>query len=86
MDGLVEVDAIGDVLEVDPDLADAKFYLGETYYQLKEPSKALAVYKEALRMNPGDADTHRRLGDLHLEKGEIDQIVDTLRDALAVVD
>jgi cytochrome c-type biogenesis protein CcmH/NrfG len=46
--------------------ADANFYLGEAYLQIKKGSKAVGYFYEALKLDPvGKADAHLRLAALY---------------------
>ena len=46
--------------------ADANFYLGEAYLQIRKGSKAVAYFYEALKLDPvGKADAHLRLAALY---------------------
>ncbi len=53
-------------VEVQPASADANYYLGETYLQLKKGSKGVTYLYEALKLDPvGKADAHLRLATLY---------------------
>ena len=54
--------------------ADANYYLGEAYLQIKKGSKAVAYLKEALKLDPvGRADAHLRLATLYNAVGMKDK-------------
>jgi tetratricopeptide (TPR) repeat protein len=57
-------------VETKPDSADANYYLGEAYLQVKKGSKAVTYLYEALRLDPmGKAQAHLRLALLYNAAG-----------------
>ena len=71
-EGAVEV--LSQAVEAHPDSADAQYYLGESYLQVKKGSKAAVHLNEALRLDPiGKADAHLRLGALYNAAGMMDR-------------
>jgi len=53
-------------VEVKATSADANYYLGEAYLQIKKGSKAVGYFYEALKLDPvGRADAHLRLAALY---------------------
>jgi tetratricopeptide (TPR) repeat protein len=61
-------------LEVKATSADANFYLGEAYLQIKKGSKAVGYLNEALKLDPvGKADAHLRLAALYNGAGMKDK-------------
>jgi len=53
-------------VEVRATSADANYYLGEAYLQIKKGSKAVGYFYEALKLDPiGKADAHLRLAALY---------------------
>ena len=56
-------------LEADPELAPARFRLGEVLRKQGRPDEAAEQYRQALRLNPGHAAAHNGLG-LILKEGE----------------
>ena len=53
-------------VEVKTTSADANYYLGEAYLQIKKGSKAVGYFYEALKLDPvGKADAHLRLAALY---------------------
>ena len=63
-DGAIPV--LTDAVEVKPTSADANFYLGEAYLQVKKGSKAVIYLNEALKLDPvGKAEAHLRLATLY---------------------
>lgn len=57
-------------LQVKATSADANYYLGEAYLQIKKGSKAVGYFYEALKLDPvGKADAHLRLAALYNAAG-----------------
>ena len=51
---------------IQPTSADANYYLGESYLQIKKGSKAVGYLNEAIKLDPvGKADAHLRLATLY---------------------
>ena len=51
---------------IQPTSADANYYLGESYLQIKKGSKAVGYFYEAIKLDPvGRADAHLRLAILY---------------------
>ena len=51
---------------IQPTSADANYYLGESYLQIKKGSKAVGYLNEAIKLDPvGRADAHLRLATLY---------------------
>ncbi|HSD45386.1 MAG TPA: tetratricopeptide repeat protein [Pyrinomonadaceae bacterium] len=51
---------------IQPSSADANYYLGESYLQIKKGSKAVGYLNEAIKLDPiGKADAHLRLATLY---------------------
>lgn len=60
------IPVLSKAVEVKPASADANFYLGEAYLQIKKGSKAVGYFYEALKLDPvGKADAHLRLAALY---------------------
>jgi len=63
-------------VEVKPASADANYYLGECYLQIKKGSKAVGYLYEALKLDPiGKAEAHLRLATLYNAAGMKDKAV-----------
>jgi tetratricopeptide (TPR) repeat protein len=57
-------------VNINPQSADANYYLGESYLQIKKGSKAVGYLNEAIRLDPiGRADVHLRLATLYNAAG-----------------
>ena len=68
------VEPLTKAVEIQPTSADANFYLGESYLQLKKGSKAVGYLYEAIKLDPaGKADAHLRLGALYNAAGMKDK-------------
>jgi tetratricopeptide (TPR) repeat protein len=73
-DGAIE--SLGKAVEVEPQSADANFFLGEAYLQVKKGSKAVGYLTEAIRLDPlGKAEAHLRLAALYRAAGVKDKAV-----------
>lgn len=63
-------------LSINASSADANYYLGEAYLQVKKGSKAVGYLNEALKLDPiGKADAHLRLATLYNAVGLKDKAV-----------
>lgn len=49
-------EALTRALEIAPDYSNARYYLGRTYVALKDLEKALAEFREVLKLNQGNAE------------------------------
>jgi len=54
--------------QADPRFAKPLVYIGDCYYQLGDPEKAIESYKQALVVDPKDKQAHRFLGDMYERK------------------
>lgn len=62
--------ALTKAVEVKPSAADANYYLGEAYLQIRKGSKAVTYFYEALKLDPiGRAEAHLRLAALYNAAG-----------------
>jgi tetratricopeptide (TPR) repeat protein len=53
-------------VNIQPKSADANYYLGEAYLQIKKGSKAVGYFYQAIKLDPiGKADAHLRLATLY---------------------
>lgn len=60
------IEPLTSALNINAASADANFYLGEAYLQLKQGSKAIGFLYEAIKLDPvGKAEAHLRLGALY---------------------
>jgi tetratricopeptide (TPR) repeat protein len=61
-------------VNIHPNSADANYYLGESYLQIKKGSKAVGYLNEAIKLDPvGKADAHLRLATLYNAVGMKDK-------------
>ncbi len=68
------IEPLSVALEVKPASADANYYLGESYLQIKKGSKAVGYLYEAIKLDPvGRADAHLRLATLYNAAGMKDK-------------
>ena len=65
------IEPLSGALRIQPTSADANYYLGEAYLQLKKGSKAVVYLNEAARL--GRADSHLRLATLYNAAGMKDR-------------
>lgn len=73
-DGAIE--SLSKAVEVEPQSADANFFLGEAWLQIKKGSKAVGYFNEAIRLDPiGKAEAHLRLAALYRAAGVKDKAV-----------
>lgn len=64
------IEPLTKAVEIQPSSADANFYLGESYLQIKKGSKAVGYLNEAIKLDPvGRADAHLRLATLYNAAG-----------------
>ena len=71
-DGAIE--PLTAAVNIHPTSADANYYLGESYLQIKKGSKAVVYLNEAIKLDPvGKADAHLRLATLYNAVGMKDK-------------
>jgi tetratricopeptide (TPR) repeat protein len=64
------IEPLTKAVEIQPSSADANYYLGESYLQIKKGSKAVGYLNEAIKLDPvGRADAHLRLATLYNAAG-----------------
>lgn len=64
------IEPLSKAVEIQPSSADANYYLGESYLQIKKGSKAVGYLNEAIKLDPvGRADAHLRLATLYNAAG-----------------
>jgi len=71
-----------EVLELQPNNADALHLLGLLYYQLKNYDVAIQHIRKALQISPADPDAYYNLGNAFFEKGQIDEVITCYQRAL----
>ena len=69
-------------LEADPELAPARFRLGEVLRKQGRPDEAAEQYRHTLRLNPGHAAAHNGLGLILKERQQIEAAQEHFRLAL----
>jgi len=68
------VDPLTAAVNVHPTSADANYYLGEAYLQIKKGSKAVGYLNQAIKLDPiGKAEVHLRLATLYIAVGMKDK-------------
>jgi Tfp pilus assembly protein PilF len=60
---------LSQAIQLDPDYADAHFYLGALYHALTGYSPAIKEYEEVLRINPSYPKIHTALANVYYERG-----------------
>ena len=64
------IEPLTKAVEIQPSSADANYFLGESYLQVKKGSKAVGYLNEAIKLDPvGKADLHLRLATLYNAAG-----------------
>ena len=66
-------------LEADPELAPARFQLGEVLRRQRRPDEAAEQYRHALRLKPGHAAAHNGLGLILKERQQIEGALEHFR-------
>ena len=66
-------------LEADPELAPARFRLGEVLRKQGRPDEAAEQYRHALRLNPGHAAAHNGLGLILKERKQVEAALEHFR-------
>lgn len=70
----VAIQALQQAVSVEPDSADANYFLGEAYLQTRRGSSAVVYFEEALRLDPnGMAEVHLKLALLYDRAGMKDK-------------
>lgn len=60
------IEPLSAAVNIQPTSADANYYLGESYLQIKKGSKAVGYLNQAIKLDPvGRADAHLRLATLY---------------------
>ncbi len=60
------IEPLSAAVDIQPTSADANYYLGESYLQIKKGSKAVGFLNQAIKLDPvGKADAHLRLATLY---------------------
>src|SRR4030095_2041440 len=56
------VELLSRAIQLNPDLAEAHYFLGATYNNMDQHEEAIKEFKESIRLKPGWADAHSGLG------------------------
>jgi tetratricopeptide (TPR) repeat protein len=68
------IEPLSAAVNIQPTSADANYYLGESYLQIKKGSKAVGYLNQAIKLDPvGRADAHLRLATLYNAVGMKDK-------------
>ncbi len=60
-------------LQLDPQLYEAPLFMGDAYYQLKEPDKAGEWYARAIAIDPNRETAYRYWGDVLMKQGNLNE-------------
>jgi tetratricopeptide (TPR) repeat protein len=71
-------------LELDPQSADAHFYLGNSAFQQQDIPRAISHYQKSIELNPNHAETYCNLGICANLHNEIDWAIECFQQALVV--
>jgi tetratricopeptide (TPR) repeat protein len=72
-------------VELEPDLVDACFNLGNAYMDRKRYDEAIAAYQRALEIQPSFPDALCNLGAIYRQQLKLDLAIDCFRRALAII-
>ena len=70
-------------VETDTDLLVEKIALGNQFMSSELPEKAVEAYKEALQIDPENAEVHSRLGYAYVAAEDYEMAVKTYREAIS---
>ena len=71
-------------LKKDPNNHDVLIDLGNGYYDLSEPSKAIEYYERALQIRPNNAGVMVDLGAMYRQNGDADKAIELFNKAIQV--
>ena len=78
------IKTLSDVIAETPDQTDAYDVMGRAYFEMGEPSKALDIYRMAVKSTPTSVTRLQRLGFASIHAGEIDYGICILRKSVEV--
>ena len=70
-----------EILEIDPELPEAKAILGDVHFRRKEFSEAVKLSREALKKNPKLQVPYRVIGEIYLRQGKVKESIKVLLEA-----
>jgi tetratricopeptide (TPR) repeat protein len=71
-------------IEINPDYAEACYYLGNALIQKGSVDEAITHYQKALQIKPDYAEAHNNLGKTLLKKGRVDEAIVHYQKALQI--
>jgi spermidine synthase len=80
----VQIDALLDKISMAAPNAAMHIYLAEAYFDKGDSEKAIAHYREAVRLEPDNAAAHNDLGYLLFDKGDYSEAIRHYQEALRV--
>lgn len=69
-------------IELQPDLAEARFVLGRILQAQGNDLEAIPAYRAAIGLRPDDADAHNNLGSILLQQGALEEASNSLQMAI----
>ena len=74
---------MGQALEQDPQLVEARVYLGNAYARQGDVQAAIQEYQTAIRQDAALAEAHAYLGGLYLQEKLLDQAIECFQEAIS---
>ena len=78
------VDALQNIIALEPDNAEAHFLAAQSYLALNQPDAALAAFLETTRITPDNVTAHYQAGILFEQKGDIDNAIAQYENTIAL--
>lgn len=78
------VDALQNIIALEPDNAEAHFLAAQSYLVLNQPDAALAAFLETTRITPDNVTAHYQAGILFEQKGDIDNAIAQYENTIAL--
>ena len=78
------VDALQNIIALEPDNAEAHFLAAQSYLALNQSDAALAAFLETTRITPDNVTAHYQAGILFEQKGDIDNAITQYENTIAL--